>query len=149
MIIKKIKPMFTALVTTMDRYETDAVLASGLIDPNKRQGALKEYQTVVAVGSTVREIKVGDLVWINPKRFGITKHREGTLKDNIVTDNPIIEYRFDTVKLNGKDHLLLEDRDIEFVLEEFEEEVEVPVSPIIHPAKPTIILNHDKDKFVN
>lgn len=141
MNIKAIKPMFSALVTTMNRYEQDAKLASGLIDPNKRQGALKEYQTVVAAGPHVRDIQVGDVVWINPKRFGVPKHREGTLKDNIIQDNPIMEYKFDIIKLNGKDHLLLEDRDIDFILVDFEEEeVITPVSPIIHPPKPDIIL---------
>jgi len=34
-IVKKIKPMFTALITTMDRYETDNFTKSGIIDATK------------------------------------------------------------------------------------------------------------------
>lgn len=139
MKLKKIKPMFTSLVTTMNKYQSDVKLQSGLIDASKRQGSLKEYQTVTAVGLSIRDIKVGDVVWINPQRFSVMKHKEGTLKDNIVTDNPVVEYNFDVIKLNGVDHLLLQDRDIDFIVEDFEEDEEVPQSSIIHPPKPSII----------
>ena len=57
--VKKIKPMFTALITTMDKYEKD-VKIGGLIDTARQQGGLKEYQKVLAVGSSVRNIKVGN-----------------------------------------------------------------------------------------
>ena len=87
--VKKIKPMFTALITTMDKYEHDVTTRGGLIDTTKQQGGLKEYQTVLAVGSSVRDIKVGDIVCVNPTRFAVRKHQAGTLKDGIVTDKSI------------------------------------------------------------
>ena len=62
--VKKIKPMFTALITTMDKYEEDVRTSGGLLDVTKQQGGLKEYQTVLAIGSSVRDIKVGDLVCV-------------------------------------------------------------------------------------
>lgn len=137
--IKKIKPMFTALVTTMNKYEEDAVNSSGIIEANKQQGGLKEYQEVLAVGDSVRGIKVGDLVCINPTRFGVKKHRDGSLKDGVITDNPIITYNFDVVVLDGKQCLLLQDRDIEFVVEEYEEIKPTAPSPIIKPKEKKII----------
>lgn len=137
--IKKIKPMFTALVTTMNKYEEDAVNSSGIIEANKQQGGLKEYQEVLAVGDSVRGIKVGDLVCINPTRFGVKKHRDGSLKDGVITDNPIITYNFDVVVLDGKQCLLLQDRDIEFVVEEYEEIKPTASSPIIKPKEKKII----------
>ena len=36
MVIKKIKPMFTALITTMDKYEHDIITDGGLIDTSKQ-----------------------------------------------------------------------------------------------------------------
>ena len=48
--VKKIKPMFTALITTMDKYEHDKHTNIGLIDSAKQQGTLKEYQKGLAVG---------------------------------------------------------------------------------------------------
>lgn len=119
--IKKIKPMFTSLITTMNKYEQDNITKGGLIDSTKQQGTLKEYQTVVAVGDSVRNIKVGDLVCINPTRFAVKKHREGSMRDGVITDNPIITYNFDTVEMDGKQCLLLQDRDIDYIIEDFEE----------------------------
>lgn len=118
--IKKVKPMFTTIVTTMDKYEQDELIG-GIIDNTKQQGTLKEYQRVIAIGNAVRDIKVGDLVSINPSRFAVKKHREGSLKDGIITDNPVVAFNFDTINIDGNTCLVLQDRDIEFIIEEFEE----------------------------
>ena len=137
--IKKIKPMFTALITSMDKYEQD-VTTGGLINVTKMQGSLKEYQTVLAVGDSVRDIKVGDLVCINPTRFAVKKHQAGSLKDGIVTDNPVTTYNFDVVEMDGKHCLLLQDRDIDFIIEEFEEVPDPTPSTIIQPEKKKLIV---------
>ena len=137
--IKKIKPLFTSVVTTMDRYTEDVTLESGLIDTTKQQGGIKEYQTVVAVGGSVRDIKVGDLVCINPIRYAVKKHQEGSLKDGVITDNPVIRFDFPTIEMNGKQYLYLQDRDIDFVIEEFEEISELSPQPLILPEDKKII----------
>lgn len=136
--VKKIKPMFTSLITTMDKYEQD-VKVGGLIDASKQQGGLKEYQKVLAVGSSVRDIKVGDMVCVNPARFAVRKHQAGSLKDGIVADNPVTTYNFDVVEMDGKQCLLLQDRDIDFIIEEWEEIPDNP-SPIIQPEKKKLIV---------
>lgn len=136
--IKKIKPMFTALITTMDKYEQD-VTTGGLINVTKMQGGLKEYQTVLAVGGSVRDIKVGDLVCVNPARFAVRKHQAGSLKDGVISDNPITTYNFDVVEMDGKQCLLLQDRDIDFIIEEFEEVPDPAPSTIIQPEKKLIV----------
>lgn len=119
--IKKIKPMFTALVTTMEKYSGEQYIAgTSMIDVNKSKQGIKEYQTVVSIGDSVRGIKVGDIVCINPSRFGVKKHQEGSLKDGIIGDNPVTEFIFDIVNLDNIPHLLLQDRDISFVVEDFE-----------------------------
>lgn len=138
--IKKIKPMFTSLITTMNKYEHDMTTAGGLIDTTKQQGGLKEYQTVLAVGDSVRGIKVGDLVCVNPTRFAVKKHREGSLKDGIITDNPIVTYNFDVIEMDGKQCLLLQDRDIDFVIEEYEEVPDPTPSTLIKPEAKKLII---------
>jgi hypothetical protein len=137
--VKKIKPLFTAIITTMEKYEEDVRTASGLIDTTKQQGGLKEYQTVLAIGDSVRAIKVGDLVCVNPTRFAVKKHQAGSLKDGIVIDNPVVTYNFDVVEMDGKQCLLLQDRDIDFVIEEYEEIPDPIPSTIIQPEKKLII----------
>lgn len=135
--IKKIKPMFTALITTMDKYEQD-VTTGGLINVTKMQGGLKEYQTVLAVGGSVRDIKVGDLVCVNPARFAVRKHQAGSLKDGVISDNPVTTYNFDVVEMDDKQCLLLQDRDIEFVIEEWEE-IPNTQSQVYVPSKELIV----------
>ena len=135
-IIKKIKPMFNGLITTMNRYEQDVkVKGTDLIDSSK-SNAVKEYQTVVAVGPMVRGIKVGDTVFINPNRYAVMKHKAGSLQDGVIKDNPVIGYNFDIVEIEGVNHLYLQDSDIKFVaeIEEFNE------NPLIYTEKPEIIV---------
>lgn len=138
--IKKIKPMFTCIITTMNKYEDDCYTEGGVIDLSKQKGAIKEYQTVLAIGSTVRDIKVGDLVLINPERFAVKKHNAGSLKDGIIKDNPTISYNFDIMELGDKQCLLLQDRDIHFIIEEYEDIPDPKPSSIITPPKKEIIV---------
>lgn len=135
-IIKKIKPMFNGLITTMNRYEQDVkVKGTDLIDSSK-SNAVKEYQTVVAVGPMVRGIEVGDIVFINPNRYAVMKHKAGSLQDGVIKDNPVIGYNFDIVEIEGVNHLYLQDSDIKFVaeIEEFNE------NPLIYTEKPEVIV---------
>ena len=138
--VKKIQPMFTSLITTMDKYEGDVRTSGGLLDVTKQQGGLKEYQTVLAIGSSVRDIKVGDLVCVNPTRFAVKQHQAGSLKDGVVTDNPTIKYNFDVIEMDGKQCLLLQDRDIDFIIEDYEEVPDPTPSPLIKPEEKKLIV---------
>lgn len=122
--IKKIKPLFNMIITTCDKYNSDVRLAgTNLIDSSK-SNAVKEYQKVLAVGPTVRGIQEGDVVFINPNRYKVVKHKEGSLEDGIIKDNPVIGYRFETIEVDGQECLVLFDNDIKFVaeIEEFDEQ---------------------------
>lgn len=131
--------MFNRLVTTMNTYEKDQY-NNGLLDSTKSKGSLKEYQTVLAVGTTVRDIKEGDLVCIDPTRYLITKHRDKSLHGNIMGDDMVIGYKFNTIKIDDKECLMLFDQDISFIIDK-SEDVEDPASPlIIQPEKPNIIV---------
>ena len=128
--IKSIKPMFDSLVTTMNKYEDDG-FENGVIV--KQAGSLKEYQTVIAVGPAVRNIEVGDTVMINPIRYAKMKHKEGSLKNGVITDNPVIGYEFKTVTINDEEYLYLQSQDImySFEGEEVEDKKDNKVNLII------------------
>lgn len=128
--------MANYLVTTKEEYTKDDVKNGGLI--TKMIGSLKEYQKVVAIGPMVRGIQVGDIVCINPKRYAKYKHQPGSLKDGVITDNPVVAYNFNVIELDHISHLLLTDQDIDFIIEESEEE-EVKEAPIIVPKKKIIV----------
>lgn len=137
--LNKIKPMFNRIITTMDTYEHDQYV-NGLLDTSKARGSLKEYQTVLAVGTTVRDIQEGDVVCIDPTRYMVTKHKDKSLQGNIVGDEIAVGYKFNTIKLQDKECLMLFDQDISFIVEE-SEDVEDPTGPlIIQPERPSIIV---------
>lgn len=131
--IKKVRPLFTSIVTTMDRYEKDLII-NGIIQESA--GSIKDIQTVIAVGDAIRNIQVGDKVHIDPIAYAVKKHQEGSLKDGIITDNPVIKYNFNIIEINEEPCLLLRDRDIDYIVEESEE---IQTSSIIVDNTPTII----------
>lgn len=135
--IKKIKPMFNAIVTTMDKYEDD-VTYSGIITKNRTKGAIKEYQKVVAIGTSVRDIKEGDLVKINPSRYIVRKYPEGSMKDGVISHNEEIGYQFNIIEIDGVEHLYLRDNDIDYVITEYEE-IKEEKSDILIPKKAIVI----------
>lgn len=137
--IKKIRPMFNQVITTMDKYSDDEMKTGSIIDVSKVNNPIKEYQKVVAVGPMVRNIEVGDIVMINPKRYGKVRHKEGSLKDGIITDNPVVSYNFNVIELNHTPFLLLLDQDIDFIIEEYEEVKDSPQSDIIVPNNDIIV----------
>lgn len=131
----KVKPLFNKIITTMDTYEEDQV-SKGVIDTRKTKGSLKEYQTVVAVGTTVHNIKEGDIVSINPTRYAVMKHKEKSIKNGIIGDNMVMGYKFNTITINDKEHLMLDDQDIDFIIEEYEDVEDSTV--IVEQDKPKI-----------
>ena len=138
--IKTIKPLFTSIVTTGDKFEKD-VTVGGIIQQDQKKGDLKLYQKVLAVGPAVRDIKVGDMVMINPIAYVRKKYSKGSVQ-NDMDNNPTLSINIPTVpvtdeKGNTKECLLLTDRDIQFVFEG--EEVN---ESIIIPEKKKLILGN-------
>lgn len=134
--VTKIKPLFDHLLITADRFEKDMV-HSGVILANK--GDLKLWQTVVAVGSVVRDIKVGDKVMINPNDFAVKKYNKNSVQNDL-DNNPVLTYNFpfetvDDEKGNPKDYLYISDRNVKYVFEGIEKE-----DSLILPGKPKLIV---------
>ena len=129
--------MFNRILVTADKYEKD-VKQGGVVVVTA--GTLKEYQKVISVGDTVRGIKEGDFVLINPVRYAVKKHKEGSLKDGIISDNPVDKNKLNFVDVNGTVCILLYDQDVDYVIQEYEE-TEDKVSNLILPEEKKLILN--------
>lgn len=132
--IKKIKPLFTSIVTTGDRFEKDFT-QGGLIVAKK--GDLKVWQKVIAIGSSVRDISVGDMVMINIANYEVRKYSKDSIQNDL-DNNPKIRYNFNWVTIddndgNPMDCLLLNDRDIlySFEGEEKDEAIKIPRKKVI------------------
>lgn len=116
--IKKIRPLFTSIVTTGDKFDKDMVDGNIII---ARKGDLKLWQKVIAVGSTVRDIKVDDMVMINAENYMVKRYDTNSLQ-NDMDNNPSLGYRFNWVTIDDEygepqECLLLNDRDILYVFE--------------------------------
>lgn len=134
--VTKIKPLFDHLLITADRFEKD-MIHSGVILANK--GDLKLWQTVVAVGSVVRDIKVGDKVMINPNDFAVKKYNKNSVQNDL-DNNPVLTYNFPFETINDekgepKDYLYISDRNVKYVFEGIEKD-----ESLILPGKPKLIV---------
>lgn len=134
--VTKIKPLFDHLLITADRFEKD-MIHSGVILANK--GDLKLWQTVVAVGSVVRDIKVGDKVMINSNDFAVKKYNKNSVQNDL-DNNPVLTYNFpfetvDDEKGEPKDYLYISDRNVKYVFEGIEKD-----ESLILPGKPKLIV---------
>lgn len=115
--------MFTAIVTTMDMYvEPTYNAGSKIIDLQKEKQGIREYQKVIAIGDSVRNVKVGDMVCINPARYMEKVYKKDEMKSSMDEFyNETVRYRFNVIELDGKQCLLIDERDVDFVIEEYEE----------------------------
>lgn len=134
--IRKIKPLFTSIITTGDKFEKD-LIENGVLIASK--GDLKVWQKVIAVGSMVKEINVGDMVMIDIDHFAFKKYNKNSVQ-NDMDNNPVLGYHFNWVTVEEKDGepkecLLLNDRDIQYVFEGEEKD-----DVIIKPGTPGLML---------
>ena len=135
--IKKIKPLFTSIITTGDKFEKDMVSGNVIL---AKKGDIKLWQTVIATGSTVRDIKIGDKVMINAENYLVKKYNKNSIQNDL-DNNPSLGYRFNWVTIDDekgepKECLLLNDRDILYVFEGEEKDDE-----IFMPGTPKLILS--------
>ena len=116
--------MFTGIITTAKRYVGEQYASKGslIIDTRKRDGSLNPYQTVVSVGTSVRDIKEGDVVKLNFSRYALAQHRPGKVDaaENLQSDDLNWAYEIPKIVIDDIDYLLLQDRDVEYIVEEFE-----------------------------
>jgi len=115
--------MFTQIVTTAEKVSsTKYIPGTNILEANTSSGSLREYQTVVAIGTAVRNIAVGDIVCIDPSRYAERKYAKDDLKSGMDEYyNGVTRYHFNIVQLDGVDHLLIQESDISFIVEDYEE----------------------------
>lgn len=118
--IRKVRPLFTGIVTTATRYVGDTTTEGGLIVTNQMKGQLNPYQTVVAVGAMCKDVKEGDVVRLNFKRYLVPKHLPGKIENNVQADNLQATYEIPSIPIDGQDFLFVQSNDIEYVVEDYE-----------------------------
>ncbi len=135
--IKKIKPLFTGIVTTAEHFEETFTTKNGI--GVYRKGDLKPWQRVVAVGSTVRDIEVGDSVMINLDNYAVRKYSAESIKNDLEA-NSVVRHQYNFVDLDNSEGetqqcLFICDRDVMYVFEGEEE-----ADKIVAVEKPGLII---------
>ena len=116
MNIKKIKPLFTAVVVTAKVYPADYKEGS-ILSP--KAGKLMEYQEVIAVGDSCRGIEVGNLVCIDLSNYADWKYKKNSIKSDMEElTNEIIGYHVPQITIDRKKCLYLDIRDLQYIVEE-------------------------------
>ncbi len=121
--IKKVRPLFTGIITTATTYKGEVKTNGGIIlDTRKMDGSLNPYQTVVEVGNMVREVKPGDIVKINFKRYEKARHLPGAIDEaeNKQFDNLSIGVEIPSIVINDTEYLFIQVNDIEYVVEDYD-----------------------------
>ena len=139
--IKKIQVRNNAVITTADRIFTEEEMKELdnriKLSHDKSTGILFKstaeaknlhnlIQKVVNVGPMVRDIKEGDVVYINPlmyldrklveQRNSLTQDVADVTGTSVREEYNELDYNFPTIHLDGKEYLLLFDRDIEYII---------------------------------
>ena len=135
--IKKIKPLYSNILVTGDKYKED-MLEGGIVVSSK--GDLKLYQTVLAVGSMVRDIKVGDQIMFSPEHYKVMQYDNNSVKNDMGM-NKVIRWNLPWVSMedeqgNTQECLMLSERDIQYVFEGDESN-----ESIVIPSKPKILVS--------
>lgn len=130
MKIKSVKLLLNHVLTTAWTYESD--VKSELIDEDKYEGNFKEYQKVIAVGPNVSTVKAGDIVLVNPKAYlrPVHKPKMDSLTGLMTGDEVSMEVAFPILDINNEPHLFIYDRDIDLIIEDYEED-----NPIVEDNK--------------
>lgn len=119
--IKKVRPLFTGIITTARRYAGDMTTKGGLLlDATKTMGSMNPFQVVVAVGSMTKDIKEGDVVKINFKRYLVPLQVPGKIENNIQSSKMKATYEIPMIDIDGEECLFIQSNDIEYVVEEYE-----------------------------
>lgn len=123
--LKKIKPINSQILTTADKYEEDGhmELKGAIIHQAKMKGTVKLYQKVLAAGSLCRYVKEGDVIQINPIRYVHIDHPEDedSIRGVVTVRNDYSKYSLPTIKIDGETRLLINEQDVEYIIEDYEE----------------------------
>ncbi len=134
--ITEIKPTYNHLLVTGDTFDKDMIQGGVIV---AKKGDLKLWQKVVAIGPSVRDVKVGDMVMIIPDHFAVKKYNKNSVQNDL-DNNPILTYNFpfetiDDAKGNPHDYLYIADNDIRYVFEGYEKD-----EALIVPGKKMLIV---------
>lgn len=119
-ILKKVTPRFSDVITTAHIYTSKIVGKGGLVDAKKSAEKYLEIQEIVAIGdpNMVRGLKVGDKVLINFNVYATPAYKPTGMDVNKMTTKMV--YNIPEIELDGKPCLYLTDKAIAMKVDEYD-----------------------------
>lgn len=128
--LKKVQVRNNSIVTTADRLNVEEHIelehdkVTGVLYKNMAEAnnAHKLVQRVINVGPMVKDIKEGDWVFLNPLNYLNRKLIEqknsvdADINEKHMKEIYGPDYEFPTIILDGAEHLMLFDRDVEYII---------------------------------
>ena len=133
MKILEATPPFTMMLVTANTYEeSECISDTGMIE-NDLVGTLKEVQTIISVGPNVRELKPGDLVYLDFSKYMKHKYTKDETKADMPDEyyNNVVSYEIPMFEINNQICLLVDSSNVFFKIDKFEietTEVNIPTS---------------------
>lgn len=85
-------------MTTADRFEKDYV-DNGIVMAGKSD--YKPWQTIIATGDTVRNLKPGDKVMVNLDNYALKRYDKNSIQNDL-DNNKTIRYAFNFVNIDDE-----------------------------------------------
>lgn len=117
-VLKKVSPRFNDVITTAHLYTSKAVGKGGLVDTKKATEKYMEVQEIVAIGDTVRDLKVGDKVLIDFNVYATPSYKPAGIDPNKMTTKMI--YNIPEIEIDGTSYLYLSDKAIAMRVDEYD-----------------------------
>lgn len=128
--LKKVQVRNNSIITTAERLNVEEHIelehdkATGVLYKNMAEAnnAHKLIQRVVNVGPMVKDIKEGDWVFLNPLHYmnrQLIEQKnsvEADINEKHMKEVYGPDYEFPTIILDGVEHLLIFDRDVEYII---------------------------------
>jgi hypothetical protein len=90
-----------------------------VIDKDQQMIYFDEFQTVLRVGSVVRDINVGDVICVNPKRFAKYQEQKSRVRAAVEGyEKVLIGYDFPIISTSFGDVMLITDGDVKYIIED-------------------------------
>lgn len=122
-VLKKVTPRYTKVLTTADIEIRKAYFAgTNVEDPGKTITGYSSIQKVVALGPSCTGLKVGDHVLIDFSRYARPVQSQ-SLRNHVKGEEYSVQMSFNipVIILDGEEYLDLQDNDIVYIVDDFEE----------------------------
>lgn len=122
LILKEIQPLNSQILTTANKYEkeTKLELKGRILKPKELPGEYKHFQTVLAVGPQVRQVKPGDVIEIDPTAYIVYEHPEDrdSVRELVKVRN-VGHVELPIIEIDGEERCLLLERDARYIIKSY------------------------------